>query len=467
MKRFDPSSFLPLKPRLSVMPQHGEAWSGKLANWWAGTTIAAPTSEAAAPASECVKNIRRLVSEGVEPLNDYYVGQTQWARQWVRTILGLPESQPVLLDASGTASILLVTRMLAHVAYAQGAQSFFTITTDEGGSLVPATLRGYDPNEIVGTMFQPNTGLFYESMPALPYPPMQGLPSQMVHLSKLDNGQLVTELKRVVLDLYALGHRHGVLVLPHVVKSGRLLPARQVAALVEEFKGKGLNLYFVLDDVQGFCRTDAESIANPLAWCDAYILGSSKALGGLMIASASAVRSELVERFVALAESRKLTPEVKCVAHFQFEPQWEARLPDALMKRGAVSLPEVVAMSAAMYWHYFRGAGQTYAQRRCHQIELVWGLRARVVAALKQVEGVEILENTAERPIVPSIVSFKVDTKVSPAALKQALQQGTPAITTGAPIGRYLRLDIPEYREMPSPELLAKRLSALVQKANT
>jgi hypothetical protein len=461
MKPFNPGVFPPLPDKVSILPQHGEAWSQKHAHWWAGTTIASPTYAIAAPAIQCVTAIRRYMGEGVEQLNSYYREETEFARHWVRRLLELPESEPVLLDASGTAAILLATRILAHVAYAAGARSFFTITTDEGGSLVPAALRGRDPNEMEKVMFQPNTGLFYEPVPVLPYPPLTALPSQMVHIGRLDNDQIVAELRRKAMEQLAAGHRFGVLMLPHVVKSGRILPARQIANMVAELKELGLNLYYVLDDVQGFCRTDAETISNPLAFCDAYVLGASKALGGLLIASAVAMREELLERFIRLAERQELTAMIASIAHFQFPPNLEDRLPDEIMKRSAVSLPEVVAMSWAMYYHYFRGEGETYSQRRRSQLLLVERQRRHIVAALKTVDGVEVLENTAERPIVPSIVSFKVG-NFSPAALKEALQDGKPAITTGAPIGRYMRLDIPEYRAVPPIDLLVERLKLLL-----
>jgi hypothetical protein len=174
------------------------------------------------------------------------------------------------------------------------------------------------------------------------------------------------------------------------------------------------------------------------------------------------MRSELLERFVRLAERKELTAMIAAIAHFQFPPNLEERLPDEIMKRSAVSLPEIVSMSAALYWHYFRGEGETYARKRRSQLELVERERRRIVAALNTVDGVEVLENTPERPIVPSIVSFKTG-GLSPAALKQALQDEKPAITTGAPIGRYLRLDIPEYRAVPSIDLLVERLKHLLK----
>jgi len=466
MKRFDPKGFLPLPDRISVMPAHGGGWSGKLDNWWAGATIAAPAIEVVKAADASVETVRRLLRQGPKKLNQYYVEQTQQARRMVRLTLDLPESAPVLLDASGTAALLLATRILGHIADGAGSQTFFTITTDEGGSLVPATLRGLDPSEMEKTMFQPNTGLFYEPQPVLPYPPRTEILSQLVGLSKFDNDALVVELRRIAMEHLEAGHRFGCLVLPHVVKSGRILPLHAVSAMVQELRALGLNLYLVVDDVQGFGRVEGELCANPLQFCDAYVLGSAKALGGLLTASAVVIQAEAMQRFLHLAEQWRGLP-FPCISHYQFPPEMEERLPEAMLKRGAVSLPEIVAMSAAIHHHYRRGVGDTYLARRHNQLELVASQRAQVVEALTAIPGIKVLESTPQRPLVPSIVSFETPKGVSPGALKDALQAGTPIVTPCAPIGRLLRLEIPEYRDMPSVEVLKERLLACLRELQT
>ena len=45
-------------------------------------------------------------------------------------------------------------------------------------------------------------------------------------------------------------------------------------------------IIYVIDAIQALGRTDAESIFDPMNYCDFFICSSSKALGGILIASA-------------------------------------------------------------------------------------------------------------------------------------------------------------------------------------
>lgn len=460
MKRFNPKAFGQVLPeQVLVLPDHGVGWAAKAPNWWAGATIACPNYEVVEAAQETVEKIRKAFKQGRAAVTKLYRLETDIARSAVRRVLDELESTPVLLEASGTAALLLATRIFAHIAGGAGSQSFFTITTDEGGSLVPATLRGLDPNRMETTMFQPNTGLFYQPQPVLEYPQGMEVNSQLVALARFDNDALVEELRRVAMEHLAAGRKFGCLVLPHVVKSGRLLPLRAVSKMVLELRKLGLNLYLVVDDIQGFTRIDGEIIARPSDYCDAYVLASSKALGGPLIASAVVIQREAVKCFLELAAAKRVA-NYPCISHFQFSRDLEERLPDSMIKDGAVSLPEIVAMRMALKLHFFRGQGQTYLERRHNQLALVAAQRAEVVTVLNSIAGLTVLESTPERPLVPSIVSFETPQGVSPGALKDALQAGDPIVTPCAPIGRLLRLDIPEYREMPSLDVLRERLSA-------
>ena len=44
MKLFNPADFGPLPEKLTAVPKHGVAWPKKWQNWWAGATIASPTT---------------------------------------------------------------------------------------------------------------------------------------------------------------------------------------------------------------------------------------------------------------------------------------------------------------------------------------------------------------------------------------------------------------------------------------
>lgn len=462
MKIFNPADFGPLPEKLSAVPTHGVAWSKKFPNWWAGATIASPTTEVAAPAGQSIAAVRKFLSD-IDKLNEYYVDQTQYLRWWVRRLLSLPESTPVILDASGTSAILIATRMLAHLAANRGAKNFYTVTTSEEGSLVNYTLKGKDPNVVENVMFFPASSLFFEAAPALPYPENLGIGTASVNLGDHDNVAVIAEIRKAVVA-HSGAEAVGCIVLPTVSKSGRVLPVKEVAALVETLKAEGHKLYLIVDDVQGMGRRDAESITNPLACADAYLFSASKALGGLLIASAVAMREELVSDFVELAAANKLSPQVACVAHFQFEPRFEDLLPRWIMKRSAVSIPEMVAMHAAMMYHYHRGEGETYSERRLNQLALVEKQRRKVVDALTAIPGVYVLEAQENRPLVPSIISMYVDRPgATPMKVKKALQEATPIVTPTAPVGRYLRLDIPEYRSVPSETVLATQLARVLE----
>jgi len=462
MKIFSPADFGPLPEKLTAVPKHGVAWPKKFANWWAGATIASPTTEAAAPAGQSILAVRKFLGD-IDRLNEYYVDQTEYLRWWVRRLLSLPESTPVILDASGTSAILVATRMLAHVAASRGAKTFYTVTTSEEGSLVAYTLKGKDPNTVENVMFFPASSLFFEAAPALPYPEHVGIGTASVSLADHDNVAVVEQIRKAVVANSG-AEAVGAIVLPTVSKSGRILPVREVAALVETLKAQGHKLYLVVDDVQGMGRRDAESIVNPLSYADAYLFSASKALGGLLIASAVAMREEHVSDFVSLAASNKLAPQIPCVAHFQFEPRFENLLPEWIMKKSAVSIPELVAMHAVMMHHYHRGDGETYSQRRLSQLALVGKQRRKVVEAITAIPGVHVLEALENRPLVPSIISMYVDRPgATPMKVKKALQEATPIVTPTAPVGRYLRLDIPEYRSVPSEIVLASTLARVLE----
>lgn len=474
MKKFDPisSGFAAPAQNLTPVPVHGVAWREKWKNWWAGATIASPTPEVTVPARNSIDAVRRFLADTVA-LNDYYLQETDYARYWARKVLNLPDDTPVILDASGTSSILFATRMIAHIGrhpsfrgIAGGigqVRKFYTVTTSEEGSLVHYALKGKDPNQIKNVMFFPTTSLFFEAGPVLSYPQGMEIAEKTVNLIRHDNVAVVEEIRAAVEEMSQGGTTCGCIMLPTVSKSGRVLPVKEVAALVAELRGQGHNLFFVVDDVQGMGRRDADSMSNPLAYCDAYLFSASKALGGILIASACVMREEHVQVFIEKTRQASFAPAHPAIAHFQFEPRFEAELPDWIMKRGAVSIPEIAAMNAAFMYFYSRGKGKTFQQKRLSQLAKVEGERAKVVAALSSIPGVQVLQPTPTRPVVPSIISFAIDREgVTPSKVKKALQEGAPIVTPTAPVGPFLRLDIPEYRSVPPCDVLADKLARVI-----
>jgi len=475
MKRFDPIAAGLKGPAdgLTPVPVHGVAWNQKWRNWWAGATIASPTTDVSVPAKNAIDSVRRFLAAGdVDGLNQYYQQETDYARHWARTLLGLPEDTPVILDASGTSSILLAVRMFAHVGrhpsfrgIAGGLPSyvrkFFTVTTSEEGSLVPYALKGKDPNAVDNVMFFPATSLFFEPGPVLSYPEGVEIEGKTVNLTTYDNVEVVEQIRKAVEEQSQGGTTCGCIVLPTVSKSGRILPVAEVAALVADLRAHGHNLFFVVDDVQGMGRRDADSMKNPLAYCDAYLYSGSKALGGLLIASACVMNEELVQIFVE--KTHGFSNQTPVIDHFQFESRFEAELPEWILKPSAVSIPEITAMNAACMYFYTRGKGGTFQERRLSQLAKVEKERARVVAALSEVPGVKVLQPAPNRPLVPSIVSFEIERSgATPMKVKKALQEGAPIVTPTAPVGHFLRLDIPEYRSCPPVDVLCEKLARVI-----
>lgn len=462
---FDPKPhFGPVADGTSPVPKHGVDWKHKNANWWGGATIASPTMAIAGPAKQAVNAVRRFIDDP-QRLTAYYLQDMDYSRFLIRQLLELDATTPVVFDASGTSAILLASRICAHVSADDGG--FFTITTDEGGSLVPAALKGRDPNEMEATMFQPSSSLFYQAEPVLPFPVAVTPTSKVIGLSKLSNAQLVEAIKEAAYSLSDAGRISGCLVLPHVTKTGRILPIKAVSRAVEELKAEGIQLFYIVDDIQGIGRMDAESVSNPVSFCDAYLFGSSKALGGLLIASTVVLKRELLEAFLQRAEDGFMDPHVAWLSHFQFEPAYEDRFPRHLFKPGAVSIPEIVAMREGVRHLFLRGEGESYSERRRHQLAIVARQRRQVVDALSAIEGIEVLESTEERPLVPSIICFKVPESWSPNAFKKAMQESDPIVTPSACIGRFVRLDIAEYRSMPSIDVLVSTIRGVLAQKQT
>ena len=217
---FNPSQFLPLAENLSPVPRHGRSWTDKYAHWWGGATIASPTMGVVGPAKQSIKAVRRFLSSP-ERLLSYYQQDMEYSRDLVRMLLQLDQTTPVIFEASGTSAIMLASRIFAHISGTQ--KSFFTVTTDEGGSLVPATLKGRNPNELEKTMFQPAAALFYQADPVLPYPQNVKAESRLIHLQQQTNTQLVQAIKEAVRQLAHSGTIPGCVLLPQVSKTGRIL----------------------------------------------------------------------------------------------------------------------------------------------------------------------------------------------------------------------------------------------------
>jgi hypothetical protein len=177
------------------------------------------------------------------------------------------------------------------------------------------------------------------------------------------------------------------------------------------------------------------------------------------------MKRQLLDQFLQAAQTGQVIPCASFASHFQFEPADENRLPESMLKPGAISIPEVVAMREAVRLHFLRGEGPTYSHRRQWQLAIVRKQSEQLKRALATIDGIEILSAQPDRPVVDSIVCFKPPQKWSPAAFKEALQAGQPIITASASIGRYVRLDIAEYRSMPSVSVLVAKIRQILAPA--
>ena len=104
----------------------------------------------------------------------------------------------------------------------------------------------------------------------------------------------------------------------------------------------------------------------------------------------------MVQIFIERTKQDSFQPREPAIAHFQFEPRFEAQLPDWIMKAGPVSVPEITAMNAALMYFHLRGKGETFSQRRLSQLAVMEGLRRQVVSGLETVPGIKVLTGTPE-----------------------------------------------------------------------
>src|SRR5262249_47875875 len=146
-----------------------------------------------------------------------------------------------------------------------------------------------------------------------PYADGALLSNRLLLIKDKSDTELVADMRRALEGLSG----PGVIVLPHVSKTGRILPVKEVGRLVAERRAAGQPVYLVVDGIQAGGRLSAEGTANPLAYCDAYMFGSAKALGGLLTASSVAMRQELLDAFVTRANACAAGGAEKWFCHFQ------------------------------------------------------------------------------------------------------------------------------------------------------
>lgn len=451
------------RPVLTNVVEGRPSWRDVYPQWWAGATIASPHIPAALEAHKTLRKLRSLVErlrngndEAAYELNEEYLHQTDACRLALLRVLQI-EKADVILEANGTAAIALARNM---IDVSDGEE---IITTDGGGNVVLPVLMGRDPWNYP-SMFKENVGLFTEHKANLVDNDTPKVRTRQIKMLREDgdrktNTQIISELKRALLD-----RPIRIVMIPQVTKTGRFLPVREIGEIIKSFnKSSGRQITYIVDAVQALGRTDASSTYQPLEYADFYVVNSSKALGGILAASGIVVRQETVERclpnLLASTYSRHLR-------FFQFSEDYR-EIKDLLEQRNdhqAISLPEVTSFRHVLEDFYQRGEGKTFMDRRIFQLKRVQEIREKIIDNLRSIEGIRVYDEEDDIPVVPSIVTFTFNNGVRAREVKKALQDPRlgPIVTLSSNVGHLMRLEIPEYRPVPSIEVLIEKLRMVI-----
>lgn len=439
------------------------AWKDVYSNWWAGATIASPHIKAALAADKSLRRIRVLLDgmergsgEAIYQLNGEYRQQTSTCRQALLRVLQTNDAD-VVLETNGTSAISLVRNMI-EVGYGEEI-----LTTNEEGNVVLPALLGHDPWNYP-SMFEENTRLFTNHKPN----PVDHSVREKTGICAVkmlgddDNWKTNTQILKEIEE--SLQNRQVRLVMiPQVTKTGRILPVREIGEIIKNINQRtSRQIIYIVDGVQALGRMDAESICNPLEYCDFYIATSSKALGGILIAAGIVAKPETLRKNLPNLLNSAYAHHLR---HYQFSegyPEIENLLAQK-SEHQAISLPEISSFSRVLEDFYARGDGKTFEERRNSQLREIQKVREKVVGKLSGIRGIRIYEGNHDTPIVPSIITF-THSDISAKEIKMLLQnpQLGPVVTLSANVGRMMRLEIPEYRQVPNIEILIEKMQRVI-----
>jgi len=327
-----------------------------------------------------------------------------------------------------------------------GAQGKTIIATEDMGLITGSALKGLDYSRTSANFKQP-AGLFS--------PPSKVGESEGTKLVTLDvysnsrsksDSQILNQLKAAIAE-----HKPRMVVIPQVSSSGKVLPVEKIGEFIRQFNAEnGTNIAFVVDGVQAIGRVGAQSLNNPLRYCDGYFIAGHKALGS-MTAAALIARPEFIERNAANLVN---SPYAQKISHYQFPvpPREIASFLRSRPEHFAISLPEIQSMQLALEDFYERGKGRTFSQRRRTQMGQIRRMREFVVGELEKIPSIKVLGGQKSKGFNPAIITFKVK---NARKLKEKLQKLSPPITLAISHGAdLLRIGLSELKEQDLPRLL-------------
>lgn len=446
------------------------SWVDHSDSWWAGATIGYPDLKGALAAHTTLKKVVRLgdrlesgISSAADEMHEMYLTTTHNCRTNLLRVLETPHDEAtVILETSGTSALSLVRHLLPLES------SDIVVTTTEEGNLVKPALMGRDPWNYPKSAFYENVQLYTTHRSTSPTS-VETETNKVSAIDLMENGEWKsnTEILEEIRS-YLTNENVACLVIPLVTKTGRLLPVKEIGYEVKKHNLQAQRpVTYIVDAIQALGRTDAESIANPLEHCDAFVSSSSKALGGILIASAIVAKPDFVARGLPHLLDSSYAEHLR---FYQFDANWSDTIDPILAQRDehqAISLPEIASFSSVLENHLHRGQGSSYSEQRNNQLAQVTQNRLEVLAALEQIPQVLLLNDSAGAPLVPSIITWKAhpDVPLPARRIKELLQDPVlgHSVILSASVGQLLRLEIPEYRPLPHIEKLSNKLELVFE----
>ncbi len=454
----------------SLRRRGGVGWNEKGKDWWAGVTIAFPHTHAALQADKIKKQVLELAKraekgdeDAVGELNDLYLKETEAFRNDVRSVLG---NREVLFENNATTALMLARAL-------SGVRKGVIVTTEDLPQTLYWTMRGGDPHKTQkqrlvakrDLLLPPSLGFFSthsqiqpggeKSKIALKKIPLYDASRPMGRQEILDN-----------LESAITNDKVRMVVLPHVSRTGQILPITEARGLIDKENAKrnaDEKILFVVDAAQSIGRVPLEEIRKAHEVSDFFLFTTAKALGGLLGSAVVTAKRRLVTDGIHHLLKSRFSKYVKA---YQFPPGYSG-VYEFMNERGfhtAVSLPELAAGRVGFNARYGAPEERLLAEDE-KTLEEVEEKRGKVIKALGQIPNIELIEPRWDAPFAPSIIPFRLrNTNVKPEELKLALQTNDAEygiITPSALVENgVLRLEIPTYREMPSIEKLVGKIKA-------
>ncbi|MDP2717544.1 MAG: aminotransferase class V-fold PLP-dependent enzyme [Candidatus Micrarchaeota archaeon] len=437
----------------SLIGQRSKPWSRLARRWFSNATIShpyAPLIRGPFITAHAVRRIMQTAKENPEEanreLNRLYTERIGECTGLIHQTFNEPRAGVVFAE-NGTDALALLRLMVA-------GKTDEVITTSDEGRLVVRALKG---EEFVGREenFRQPLGFF---KPPDDLEPVDG----KVHQIELFNGttpKTNTQIRNEIIQ--AVKERLPPLVIiPHVSRTGRILPVEEIGrAIAEHNQTASRKTVFVVDGIQALGRLPHADTQKPLAYADAYVFTSAKALGASM-QGAILARKDLLGQHVSGLVHSAYAPRLT-FDQFHDEPDEVREFLEKRDQHYRVSLPEVHAMSEAL---------RHYLERRKNEKEVFRQLNAerrQFLEGFRNNPHVKVLKPDRNRPLAPSIIAFQLrHPEITTADLKTALQIREDPITLPALIAEtdFMRLGLSEVTPRTPKEIsyVINEINALV-----